>query len=233
MEAAQKTRELLDPWDSQYAEKRGLRYWPAEELIRFLGRRASRGDIPSDAFILDAGCGNGANLWAMADMGFSVVGVDLSSKGLALAREVLDSRRLTGALIEASICETGLDSEIFDVVVDVVSSQHLTLSDHEVFYGEVARVLKPGGRFFSYHLGARTWDFGNGGGRLLDDYTLDNVTDKEAIFPNNGVVCMPPAQELTRRLTGAGFDVDPTEAVMKTYGPDKLVQYHVIEATRQ
>lgn len=39
-------------------------------------------------------------------------------------------------------------NEVFDAVVDVVSSCHNNIHDLPDIYREVARVLKPGGRFF-------------------------------------------------------------------------------------
>ena len=45
---------------------------------------------------------------------------------------------------------------------------------------------------------------------------------------------MPTQEELLTRLQGAGLDVTRAETVVKTYGDvDTVVEYHVIEATRQ
>jgi cyclopropane fatty-acyl-phospholipid synthase-like methyltransferase len=228
-------QELLTPWDQQYAERRGLRWWPNEELLRFLGRH--RGDEsldPSNSVqILEVGCGNGANLWAMADLGYHVYGVDMSDEALVLAQKELDRRGLSAGLGCGSMAALEVPAGTFDAVVDVVSTQHLTLTEHEAAYAEFYRVLGDGGWFFSYHLGSKTWDLTNGMGALIDNYTLSNVANQDAIFPNNGVVCMPTVHELTARLRAVGFSVTRTERVIKTYGSDEVTaEYHVIEARK-
>lgn len=220
-------------WDQQYAERRGLRFWPAEELIRFLGRRRSDSTLPLGSKVLEIGCGNGANLWGIASEGYLTTGIDFSPQAVALARSRIGDLKLTAHVEEASILEWPTWIRDQDAIVDVVTLQHVPLSAHDRVFHNIHNSLRPGGVFFSYHLGSRTWDFGKGA--LVEPYTFDNISDPNAIFPNNGLVCMPPAGELLSRLSSAGFDVDRAETVVKTYDGDatKFAEYHVIEATRQ
>jgi cyclopropane fatty-acyl-phospholipid synthase-like methyltransferase len=218
-------------WDQQYAEGRGLRYWPNEELVRFVGRHTADESLGPSSKVLELGCGNGANLWALAAMGFLATGIDASPEAVALATDYLAERDLVAHIEQGSMLEWPAWIRDQDAIVDVVSMQHLALEDHDAVYQHVAESLVPGGWFFTYHLGARTSDFGKG--TLISPYTFDNISDPNAIFPNNGVVSMPTEEELVTRLTGAGLDVTRAETVTKTYGAVDLVEYHVIEATRQ
>jgi SAM-dependent methyltransferase len=94
--------------------------------------------------ILDAGCGTGANLAALEQMGFrNAEGFDLSPIALEFCRQ----RGLT-KVREGSITSIPFLENSFDIIVscDVVTDAG---TDNEITaFEELYRVLKPGGRLF-------------------------------------------------------------------------------------
>lgn len=87
---------------------------------------------------LDAGCGTGRYLRVLADRGATVTGVDLSAPMLAHARASADR------MVRASMCALPLASRSMDVVVSGLALGDV--KDLARAVGEMARVLRPGGR---------------------------------------------------------------------------------------
>jgi ubiquinone/menaquinone biosynthesis C-methylase UbiE len=92
--------------------------------------------------VLDAGCGTGANLRAIAGAGAEPVGLDFSLGMLRTAQR---------AAPEAMLAQADLNSQFplrrstFDALLCSLVSEHLT--DLTTFFGEALAVLKRGGRF--------------------------------------------------------------------------------------
>lgn len=97
------------------------------------------GPAPSDtAPCLEIGCGSGAYAQLMADLGWTPLGVDLSSAMLAYARD-----RLPVTLGDAESLPIG------DTSVEAVAAvmAHTDMPGYLHALDEVARVLQPGGMF--------------------------------------------------------------------------------------
>lgn len=197
------------------------RRYPNEELMRFLGRRyfSTPHDLRSSVSILDVGCGSGANLWPIAREGFDAYGVDISQHGLALCKEMLSSFAVGATLRVASMCELPFDDGSLSAVVDVFSSNCLTTKEHLKFISEVCRVLKPGGRFFSYHPSKASDAFIDfAPADKLDNDTLDGIRRPTAPFFGN----FYPFRFLTTReyaaeLEASNLKVTYLETVGRTY----------------
>jgi ubiquinone/menaquinone biosynthesis C-methylase UbiE len=94
----------------------------------------------TDLKILDAGCGIGAMLEHLRPY-VRVVGVDVSSEALRLATK----RGVEGCeLVQSSLTDLPFTNEVFDLITsfDVICC----IDDDALAFGEVSRVLKPGGR---------------------------------------------------------------------------------------
>ncbi len=89
-------------WDARYRQQTdGDSYAASELLDRALVRLASaRGDL-TGLTALDLACGGGRNSIRLAEAGFRVDAVDVSSEGLALARQRADRRAAGGTGPEA------------------------------------------------------------------------------------------------------------------------------------
>jgi SAM-dependent methyltransferase len=93
--------------------------------------------LPARARILDAGCGSGRNMVALARHGV-VTGVELSQTSAARAAE-----RRVGEVIEGSVLSMPLESASFDLAVCLDVIEHL--EDDLAALRELRRVIAPGG----------------------------------------------------------------------------------------
>jgi len=89
---------------------------------------------------VDLGCGTGrTGTWLRAHGVARIEGIDLTPEMLAVAR----SRKIYDGLFEADIAATGLGGGIYDLVTTCLVDEHLR--DLRPLYGEVSRLLRPGG----------------------------------------------------------------------------------------
>ena len=90
---------------------------------------------------LDLGCGTGLALPLLVDAGWDVVGTDASSDQLASAR----ARSPESTLLRADAHELPFADGELDGVVSILT--HTDFDDVFAVFGEVQRVLRPGGVF--------------------------------------------------------------------------------------
>ncbi len=113
-------------------------------------------DLPLGGAILDAGCGKGADLIALAariqDPRASFVGVDASVESIAIAQGSSGDRRVE--FVQAKVGpKLGFDDGSFDVLLTQEMLECLPNLDE--FVPELARVLRPGGQLVASHY---DWD---------------------------------------------------------------------------
>ncbi len=123
-----------------------------EVADRYLAARASGGDVALLAelvarlevgnAVLDAGCGAGVPVMQeLARAGLSVVGIDLSSAQLQLARAHNPSTHLA----QADFVTLPFRDGGFDGLVSYYAVIHVPRSDHHAVFAEFRRVLRRGG----------------------------------------------------------------------------------------
>jgi ubiquinone/menaquinone biosynthesis C-methylase UbiE len=98
--------------------------------------------LPSDARVLDAGCGQGVPVLERIESAVTGVGVDISRGQLALAAENVPDATLT----QADVTRLPFADDAFDAVTAYYSLIHVPEGDHQQVLDEFARVLRPGGR---------------------------------------------------------------------------------------
>jgi SAM-dependent methyltransferase len=105
--------------------------------------------------------GSGDNLvvFALAGMGTRVTSVDIAENQLAVARQRAAELGLAVEFLRADVSDlSDLPDNAFDLVY---TGGHIAIwvSDLRKFYGEAARILKPGGRLIvsEYHPFRRIW----------------------------------------------------------------------------
>jgi arsenite methyltransferase len=148
-------KDFIFPTGRSWAEDLG---YPQPELSRvpdatvdsFAGvaNPFSLGRIEEGATVLDLGCGAGTDLLIAAQMvgpNGSVIGIDMTATMLERTRASSAEMGLTNVELHQSLIESlPLPEESVDVVI---SNGVIDLvPDKDVVFGEIDRVLRPGGR---------------------------------------------------------------------------------------
>ena len=98
--------------------------------------------------VLDVGCGTGENAFYLAERGFSVVGVDLSTRAIDAAKTKGSERKLKVDFRLANALSLDFKNAYFDNAIDSGLFHTFNDNDRVVFAREIARVLKTDGRYF-------------------------------------------------------------------------------------
>src|SRR3712207_596589 len=138
-------------WDRMAADyvESGRRNWATEEITWgiFDVPESRIGMLPPDLAGMDAvelGCGTAyVSAW-LARRGARPVGVDLSERQLATAREMQAEHRLEFPLLHASAEAVPLPDASFDLAVSEYGAS--LWCDPDAWIAEAARLLRPAGR---------------------------------------------------------------------------------------
>ena len=130
-EDAYKTRP---PWDIGRPQPAFVELVQAREL--------------NEGRVLDVGCGTGENALYLAVRGFSVVGVDLSSRAIDVAKTKGSERKLKVDFRLANALSLDFKNDYFDSAIDSGLFHTFNDNDRVVFASEIARVLKANGGYF-------------------------------------------------------------------------------------
>lgn len=120
------------------AESKVKNFWIQEKL--------NENNIQAEAKVLDIGCGAGFLTNFLAQQGYKVSGVDLSSESLRVAQRYDKTDSVLYKMANAYAIPFA--DESFDVVTSLDFLEHV--EKPELIIKEAARVLKPHGLFF-YH----------------------------------------------------------------------------------
>jgi len=124
-------KSMVNPWRVPYF-KQAL-------LDRF-------GSSLGDVRLLDVGCGGGVLAEEFARQNCQVIGIDVASASISLARHRAQNQGLSINYQTASAICLPFKEESFDVVCCCDALEHIVAWEQVLF--EVGRVLKPGGLFF-------------------------------------------------------------------------------------
>lgn len=209
----------MSNWDQQYRDGQG-RYWPNEELVRFLGR--TYGPMTQQKGLgltaIEIGSGVGGNVWALAKWRFFTYGLELSSEAIRLAKEHAKKNgfeHLKDYRHYIAPAPIPLPAKCANVVIDVQTIQHLSEDDAKKMYGEIHRVLVPGGVFFQVH-----WCGSPEAARLIFPDHPELAAGKES----SNVATYSSMQQ-------QGFTINYWEMVQKTYNYS-LGEWYVMEARK-
>lgn len=130
----------IAPWYLDWVEKDKS---PRQRYTNLLLNDCKDLDIPSPR-LLDVGCGPGVPvLRMMLDHGASVVGCDISSKQVELAR----ARCSEATFIESDMASLSFEPSSFHGIACFYTLFHLPRSEQEDFLSKVFSWLKPNGMF--------------------------------------------------------------------------------------
>ncbi len=147
MSASAKVTRFFDGHVDDYAAKHygaGVRSFMSVRQVRIL-ELVDRLELPRGAKVLDAGCGPGFLLEALAHRGFAIVGLDASPEMIRLTRQ-----RLAGVEgdVEASLDVGSIERLPFrDASFDLVCTAGVVeyLPNDDLALSELQRVLRPSG----------------------------------------------------------------------------------------
>ena len=107
--------------------------------------------LPKGAAILDIGCGMGREAFALSDLGFSVVGIDISQEAIAQVTELVGEAGYHIPFLHYDGHTLPFEDESFDVVIIWAQTFGLLYGDayKNSFLQECRRVLKNDG-FISF-----------------------------------------------------------------------------------
>jgi ubiquinone/menaquinone biosynthesis C-methylase UbiE len=147
-----------DEWDKIY------RKYPLESLGWELGKpRPILVEFVEKGLVkkgkaLDICCGAGTNTVYLAQKGFEVTGIDISSKAIEYAKKKAQQASVKIDFKVQNFLELPFKDEEFDFVFDMGCFHHVEVEDRTKFIRGVHRVLKSGGVYmltcFSYKNGS-------------------------------------------------------------------------------
>jgi SAM-dependent methyltransferase len=145
-----------DIWEKEYDSHRLMTSGdkPQPDTLDFFKHlRRYEGIRLADLRIIDLGCGTGRNSNYFAEEGAHVTGIEIARNALKLAQERAQAVGVRVNYIQGNLGEKSAFSSFpdasFDVAIDVMSSNSLTEAERAVYLREVARILKPGGKFYT------------------------------------------------------------------------------------
>ena len=153
--------------------------------------------LTAGAHVLDVGCGiGGAARYIASQAGCRVTGVDLTPEFIATARRLTELTGLDGKI--SFECASALDMPFEDGAFDAALTLHVAMNipERAAFYGEIARVLKPGAALCVYDV------MKIGEGELA--YPVPWAESPETSH-------LTTVDEMRGLLDGAGFDIGEVE----------------------
>jgi len=133
-----------EDWDSDY-ESGNFKHWEPIPPSPEISALVASGSIKKDAEILDVGCGGGLDAIFLAQIGFSVAGIDVSRKALEIARDRSKKAGVRVDWLRGSTLDLPIESEALDWVTDRGLFHLIEDSERPKYSSEVFRVLKPNG----------------------------------------------------------------------------------------
>ncbi len=117
---------------------------PQPELAALIEQGEFHGDV------LDVGCGEAAISLALAERGYTTVGLDLSPTAIDLARREAEKRGLTNVTFEVADISsfTGYDGR-FGTIVDSTLFHSIPVEAREGYQQSISRAAAPGASYFA------------------------------------------------------------------------------------
>lgn len=200
-------------WDDKF-RSRGWGRYPPEDLVRFMGRNFKNAK-KNEVRVLEVGCGPGANVWFLHREGYAASGIDVSPAAIEQAKARLTNENKDCASPPADLKVGNFEAlpwpdNHFDVVIDIFALYANTTVVIRTALSEIARVLKPGGLFYSKQWGTSCTGYGTG--RQIEPGTFDDIASgpcaqmgvshfftREEIHDMFGWFLMPVAVDLVVR----------------------------------
>ena len=154
--------------------------------------------LPTDARVLDAGCGSGVPGAKRLVETHEVIGIDFSIEQVRRARENVPQARF----VQGDMSSLPFAANIFSGLCALFSLLHVPLDEHPRVAAEFSRVLRPGGMAL-LTVGNEEWKGNN-------PNWLDTGVEMRWSFPDT--------ETSVRHLTEVGFEVLERDTVDDEFG---------------
>ncbi len=144
-------------------------------------------DLPSDATVLDVGCGDGKRTLARMD-GLTAIGVDVARTQATLADDNVPDARV----VQGDMLSLPLAADTVDAITAYHAVFHVDRDAHPDIYEEFARVLRPGGKVLM-----------TVGSSAYQTVRRDWLSTGESMYFST-----PGKRTTVRQLESAGFDIE-------------------------
>lgn len=216
--------------------KKAQRAYPNTELISFIKANIKNiGSKVNKIKVLEVGCGTGANLWMLSQEKLDTYGIDNSKTAIGICKKNLHKKKLTAKLYFGTMTKLPFKNDYFDLIVDVVSMQNMSFENHKVSWRSIYNCLKPGGQFFSFHLGQGSTSFRElrkNKNNLIDKCTLRNVPEKYPLS-HKSEVCFLHTKDTSKELESIGFKEIKFEKNTRTYDSESyLIEYLILTSKK-
>jgi len=139
--------ELLNFWDLAYEAGDHEEHWEPGHVPQELAMLVAAGLLLENSVTLDVGCGGGYEAIFLAQRGMRASGVDKSPAALEIARHRAREAGVEVDWREGDVFDLPLESASIDLAHDRGCLHTIARRRRRAYAREVARVLKPGGRF--------------------------------------------------------------------------------------
>jgi ubiquinone/menaquinone biosynthesis C-methylase UbiE len=215
------TKQVEKFYDESYKHKEMRRHYPNEQLVRFIFREYGKIEIEDrkNIKILEIGCGNANNTWYLCNEGFDVYSIDISEVGIELAKMTLQKWNKHATIIKTDMLELDFEDNFFDTVVDIFSSNCLTMKEFDIYINKIYKILKPNGVYYSYTPSKKSDAFINYlPARKIDECTLNGIyRSTSPFFGNFYSFRFEDPKELKENLEKYGFHTYFLEVYGQTY----------------
>lgn len=142
--------KVRDKWDELY-KQRGLQgKYPNEDVIRFIQKYFPDEKARPGIKILDWGCGSGRHAAYLAREGFLAYAAEVSETAVGLTKLRLKNEKLKAVVSKLNGARIPYPDGFFDAIIECAALQHNTRGQIKYIISEMRRILKPGGRVFSW-----------------------------------------------------------------------------------
>lgn len=182
-------REFFDSFEQRHGEYDVLAETTYRRMLSVFERKMH---LSRNRTCVDLGCGTGAFTRRLTAFGLRTTGIDISERSIERATDLGGGTFLVG-----DICDCALDDGQFDYAVMSGVLHHFpSAAERNRALREAWRLLKPGGRFYSYDPNGHSpsmWLYRNPASPL---YSAEGKTENEILLTRN---------QLTFELQEAAF----------------------------
>jgi len=200
-----------------------------EAEIRFIAAALA---LQPGSAVLDLACGFGRHAIGMARAGHRVTGLDFNARYLEIAATDAVAAGVSVEWVQSDMRALGA-AQTYDAIYSYFTSfGYFEDDDNERVLAEVARVLRPGGRFLLEmanrdhlltHPEQRTWTQRDDGALLMEETDLDLVTSR--VVTRQLLIDPAGGTQVTKQYTLRTYTCAELTALMKRQG------LHVVQVT--